>query len=114
MSDEITVDLPNVPGGNGVPKISTLMLTQIYPTNLTEVGLNILHEFKKKYNCRVGLSDHSGTIYPSLSVIAKQDDFLEVHVKLKDKSKYPDKSSSLKIDSKVYFPNSSSLLNLQV
>ena len=89
----------------------------MYPCNLDEVGLNVIREIKKKFKCKSGLSDHSGKIYPSLSVIANQDDFLEVHVKLNDKSKFPDKSSSLNLedlDLLQKYNNSMKLLNKKI
>ena len=98
-------------------EIIILQCTSMYPCNLDDIGLNVVREIKEKFKCKSGLSDHSGTIYPSLSVIAKQDDFLEVHVKLKDKSKYPDKSSSLNFEQLSLlqeYNNSMKLLNKKV
>ena len=72
--------------------------TSKYPTKPEEVGLNILHEIKNKYNCEVGLSDHSGTIYPSLAAATIGVNVLEVHVVF-DKSMFgPDVSSSITIN----------------
>jgi N-acetylneuraminate synthase len=98
-------------------EIIILQCTSMYPCNLDEVGLNVIREIKKKFKCKSGLSDHSGKIYPSLSVIANQDDFLEVHVKLNDKSKFPDKSSSLNLedlDLLQKYNNSMKLLNKKI
>ncbi len=72
--------------------------TSKYPTKPEEVGLNILHDIKNKYNCEVGLSDHSGTIYPSLAAATIGVNVLEVHVVF-DKSMFgPDVSSSITIN----------------
>ncbi len=69
--------------------------TSKYPTPIQEVGLNVLEEFKNKYQCPIGLSDHSGTIFPSLSSIAKNADMIEVHVTF-DKGMYgPDTIASI-------------------
>ena len=53
---------------------------QIYPCRLKDIGINMIDVYKKKFNCYVGLSDHTGTIYPSLMAIAKGASLIEVHV----------------------------------
>ena len=78
-------------GGN--PAI--LQCTSKYPTPLEEVGLNVLKDYKETFNIPSGISDHSGTPWPSLASLAYEADFLEVHVSF-DRSIYgPDSSSSL-------------------
>ena len=49
---------------------TVLQCTSCYPTLPEKVGLNMLAVFRDRYDCPVGLSDHSGTIYPSLAAIA--------------------------------------------
>ncbi len=72
-----------------------LQCTSKYPCPLEEVGLNLLKEFKEDYDCIVGLSDHSGTIYPSLAAIAQNCEILELHVTF-DKNMFgPDSPSSV-------------------
>lgn len=78
--------------------VSILQCTSMYPSRLEDVGLNVIDEIKKKFKCKSGLSDHSGTVYPALSVIAKNEDFLEIHVKINDKTIFPDKSSSISFE----------------
>ncbi len=76
-----------------------LQCTTKYPLPLKEVGINVVYEMKNRFNCPVGLSDHSGSIYPSLLALA--DDFtqlIEVHVSKNLNKKNPDKSSSLSFD----------------
>ena len=47
--------------------------TTRYPSPPEAIGLNVLDELRARYNCAVGLSDHSGTIYPALAVrVARQ------------------------------------------
>ena len=56
----------------------------------------ILKWLQNKYKCPVGLSDHSGTIYPSLLAIS--DDItklIEVHVSKKSNLKNPDREASI-------------------
>lgn len=72
--------------------------TTMYPTPPEKIGLNILTQYQHKYNCPVGLSDHSGKIFPSLAAFTLGARFIEVHVTM---SKYmfgPDVSSSLTIE----------------
>lgn len=56
-----------------------LQCTSMYPTPLEKVGLNVL-KYLRKYDVPVGLSDHSGQIYPGLAAMACGADLLEVHV----------------------------------
>ena len=74
-----------------------LQCTTQYPSSLKTVGLNVMHQFKKKYKCKVGLSDHSGFIDPGLYTISNFFDYLEVHVDFENSSG-PDSSSSLSFD----------------
>ena len=69
-----------------------------YPTPLRRSGLNLLQEYQYKYRVPVGLSDHSGTIYPALAAIAKGVSLLEMHLILDRKMPGPDVSSSLTIE----------------
>jgi len=78
-------------------RISLFQCTTSYPTPAERVGLNIIQEMKDRYNLPIGLSDHSGTIYPCLAASALGAELLEVHVTF-DKSMFgPDSTSSLTI-----------------
>ena len=46
-----------------------MQCTSKYPTSLDEVGINVLGQLRRKYSCRVGLSDHSGSVSPSLKYV---------------------------------------------
>ena len=79
--------------------IILMQATTKYPTRPSEVGLNLFDIFRSRYfPIRVGLSDHSGTIYPSLIAAWKGAEAVEVHVKLSPYSYGPDASSSITID----------------
>ena len=54
--------------------------TSKYPTEIEEVGLNVMKEMKEKYNIPTGLSDHSGRTSSAIAAIAKDANLLEVHV----------------------------------
>jgi N-acetylneuraminate synthase len=63
----------------GLP-LALLQCTTSYPSRLEDVGLNVLDELRQEFDCPVGLSDHSGSVYPGLAALARGADILEVHV----------------------------------
>lgn len=69
--------------------------TTKYPTAAQDVGLNVLTEFKERFDCKVGLSDHSGTIFPGIAAAALGADAVEVHVVLSRQMFGPDVTSSI-------------------
>ena len=78
--------------------LALFQCTSKYPTSLDEIGLNILEEIRSRYKINNGLSDHSGTIWPSLAALAQGVDFIEVHVTF-DRGMYgPDSSSSINFE----------------
>ena len=83
--------------GNGTD-VTLMQCTSRYPTPLSQVGLNVLDEFKERYDIKIGLSDHTGTIYPSLAVIGHGIDAVEVHVVFNKSMFGPDTTSSITID----------------
>ena len=74
-----------------------LQCSTMYPTPLKYVGLNIVEEIKK-YNCLVGLSDHSGSIYPLVYGLSNNYSVLEFHVTFHKKMFGPDNSSSISFE----------------
>lgn len=72
--------------------------TSSYPVSLEKVGINVLQELRDRYHCCVGLSDHSGTVYPSLAAMSESVDFIEVHVTFNKNIYGPDTSSSINLD----------------
>ena len=75
-----------------------LQCSTMYPTPLKYVGLNIVEEIKKKYNFLVGLSDHSGSIYPLVYGLSNNYSVLEFHVTFHKKMFGPDNSSSISFE----------------
>ena len=57
-----------------------MQCTSAYPCPPERVGLNLLTDFRKRFDCEVGLSDHSGTIWPSLAAVTLGARAVEVHV----------------------------------
>lgn len=78
----------------GVP-LAVLQCTSAYPCPPEKVGLNLIPFFRDRYRCPVGLSDHSGTIFPGLAAAALGIDLLEVHVTLSREMFGPDVSASV-------------------
>lgn len=72
-----------------------LQCTTAYPCPPERVGLNLLPLFRERYHVPVGLSDHSGTIYPGLAAATLGMAVLEVHVTLSRDMFGPDVSASL-------------------
>jgi N-acetylneuraminate synthase len=79
---------------HGVP-LTLLQCTTEYPCPPEKIGLNLISFFRERYGCRVGLSDHSGTIYPGLAGAALGIDVLEVHVTLSREMFGPDVPASI-------------------
>lgn len=72
-----------------------LQCTTDYPCPPEKIGLNIISTFRERYQCGVGLSDHSGTIYPSLAAVTLGANVLEVHVTLSREMFGPDVPASI-------------------
>jgi len=72
--------------------------TSMYPTPPEDVGINLLSVFRDRYRCPVGLSDHSGTIFPSLAAAALGAAAVEVHVAFSRRMFGPDVVASVTIE----------------
>ncbi len=72
-----------------------LQCTTSYPCPPERIGLNIMQEYGEKYKCPIGLSDHSGEIYPGLAALVKGAKILEVHVTFHKNMFGPDVPASL-------------------
>jgi N-acetylneuraminate synthase len=79
---------------SGLP-LAVLQCTSMYPCPAEQVGLNVIEEFRRRYDCAVGLSDHSAVIYPGLAAATLGIQVLEVHVTLNRRMFGPDVIASL-------------------
>lgn len=79
-------------------QFSILQCTTEYPTKPSTIGLNVIGELKQRYNCKVGLSDHSGTTYPSFAAAALGAEIFEVHTCFHKKIFGPDTVASITVD----------------
>jgi N,N'-diacetyllegionaminate synthase len=75
--------------------VTVMQCTSEYPCAPERIGLNLLQVFRRRFGCGVGLSDHSGTIYPGLAAATVGIDALEVHVTLSREMFGPDVKSSV-------------------
>jgi N,N'-diacetyllegionaminate synthase len=78
----------------GLP-LAVLQCTSAYPCPPEKVGLNVIALLRERYGCAVGLSDHTGTIYPGLAAAALGIEVLEVHVTLSREMFGPDVQASV-------------------
>ena len=78
----------------GVP-LAVLQCTTAYPCPAEKVGLNLISDFRQRYECSVGLSDHSGMIFPGLAAATIGIEVLEVHVALSREMFGPDVPASI-------------------
>jgi len=75
-----------------------LQCTTAYPSPFEEVGLNVIEELRSEFGCPVGLSDHSGSLFPGLAALARGANILEVHVTFHRGMFGPDVAASLTFD----------------
>jgi N,N'-diacetyllegionaminate synthase len=78
----------------GLP-LSVLQCTSTYPCPPEKIGLNLIPFFRERYDCRVGLSNHSGTIYSGLAAATLSIEVLELHVTLSREMFGPDVPASI-------------------
>jgi N,N'-diacetyllegionaminate synthase len=78
--------------------LAVLQCTTAYPCPPERVGLNMIPQFRERYECFVGLSDHSGTIYPGIAAVTMGADVVEVHVTMSRGMFGPDVRASITIE----------------
>ena len=66
-----------------------------FPCPPEKLGLIVLDELRQRYQCPVGLSDHSGTIYAGLAARTLGAQLLEVHVTFSRECFGPDVPASV-------------------
>ncbi|HYI94030.1 MAG TPA: N-acetylneuraminate synthase family protein [Bryobacteraceae bacterium] len=75
--------------------VVVLQCTTAYPCPPEKLGLNVLRELRARYDCPVGLSDHSGGIYAGLAAATLGASCLEVHVTFSRECFGPDVPASV-------------------
>ena len=86
--------------------LALFQCTTAYPVDPTSVGLNVLNELRERFQCPVGLSDHSGEQYAGIAASALGADLLEVHVTFSKHCFGPDTSSSIEVSELPQFISS--------
>jgi len=81
----------------GVP-MAILQCTTKYPTQAADVGLAWIARLRERYDCPVGLSDHSATLFAPLGAVALGANIIEAHVTFDRRMFGPDAASSLIVD----------------
>lgn len=72
--------------------------TTSYPCPPERLGLNLLSELRDRYECPVGLSDHSGTIFAGIAAATLGANMLEVHITFSRKAFGPDVPASVTLE----------------
>lgn len=91
--DDMTATLTRIHSQGG--KAALFQCTTRYPNPIEDVGLNVIEEIRNRFGVPVGLSDHSGSPYPTLAAMASCVDLIEVHVTFDRRMYGPDTTSSL-------------------
>jgi len=81
----------------GLP-LAVLQCTTAYPCPPERIGLNMIPFFRDRYGCSVGLSDHSGTIYPGIAAATLGVEVVEVHVTMSRGMFGPDVPASITME----------------
>ncbi len=81
----------------GLP-LAVMQCTTAYPCPPERIGLNMLPFFRERYGCFVGLSDHSGTVYPAVAAATLGSDVIEVHVTMSRGMFGPDVPASVTME----------------
>ena len=75
-----------------------LQCSSIYPCPLENVGLNVLVEMKKKYNCHIGFSDHTRGFAAPLAAAAIGASVIEKHFTISRRMYGSDAKNSMEPD----------------
>jgi N,N'-diacetyllegionaminate synthase len=78
--------------------LCVLQCTTAYPCSPEQVGLNVMQQMRERYGTFVGLSDHSGTIWPCIAGAMLGMDVYEVHVAFHRSMFGPDVPASLTLE----------------
>jgi len=80
MSTLAELDIAVKWASSSLTPFALMQCTSSYPTPPEKIGLNLLQEYRDRYGCPVGLSDHSGGIYTGLAAVTLGASLLEIHV----------------------------------
>lgn len=66
-----------------------------YPSTADMIDIELIPKFIERYQCKVGISDHSATIFPSLAAVTLGAMVVEVHVTMSPYMFGPDVKASV-------------------
>ncbi len=98
MSDRDEIDRAVQLCRQAAAPLALLQCTSAYPCPPERVHLGRMMAFQRDFAVPVGLSDHSGTIFPSLAASTIGASLLEVHVTFDRRMFGPDVPASITID----------------
>jgi len=81
---------------NGAKDITLLYCVSNYPSSVNDFNLNNIKILKKKFNCRVGISDHSNDNRVAITAVASGAEIIEKHIALDNQKRGLDIDFSLK------------------
>tara|TARA_B100001057_G_scaffold242625_1_gene242952 strand:- start:10646 stop:11662 length:1017 start_codon:yes stop_codon:yes gene_type:complete len=81
---------------SGAKDITLLYCVSNYPSSISDFNLNNIQIFKKKFKCKVGISDHSIDNRVAIASIAVGAEVIEKHIALDNQKKGFDIDFSLK------------------
>jgi len=92
--DEITQAIETA-RDNGCKELAVLHCVSAYPAPVDQINLATIHNLAKRFNCVVGLSDHTLGTAVAITSVAMGASFIEKHVTLSRHDKGPDSEFSL-------------------
>jgi pseudaminic acid synthase len=81
---------------NGAKEIILLYCVSNYPCKISDYNFNNINILKKRYNCKVGFSDHSTDNRVAAIAVASGAEVIEKHIALRSEKDSPDYMFSLK------------------
>ena len=84
-----------VKNGTSRNNITLMQCTSSYPAPFDEINLRVVNTLKKKFNLRVGFSDHSLGSIASVAAVAAGAKVIEKHITTNKELDGPDHKSSL-------------------
>lgn len=78
-------------------KFLIFQCTTAYPSRADMIDISLIKEYMDRFKCKVGISDHSATIYPALAATTLGASAIEVHVTLSEYMFGPDVKASVTI-----------------
>ena len=81
---------------NGAKEIILLYCVSNYPCKISDYNFNNINILKKRYNCKVGFSDHSTDNRVAAVAVASGAEVIEKHIALRSEKDSPDYMFSLK------------------